>query len=74
MKNFRMMLPKGATGTPEHITALFEKMKLDKSSYQIGRTKVKIQDRIRASQYPEDESNVAMIGNLLHTFLLCVLN
>ncbi|XP_019109785.2 unconventional myosin-IXb isoform X2 [Larimichthys crocea] len=47
VKNFRMMLPKGATGTPEHITALFEKMKLDKSSYQIGRTKVFLKEKER---------------------------
>ncbi|TKS79486.1 Unconventional myosin-IXb [Collichthys lucidus] len=47
VKNFRMMLPKGAAGTPEHITALFEKMKLDKSSYQIGRTKVFLKEKER---------------------------
>ncbi|KAG7229082.1 hypothetical protein INR49_013201, partial [Caranx melampygus] len=37
---FRVLLPKGATATPEHITQLFERMKLDKSGYQIGKTKV----------------------------------
>ncbi|XP_029380003.1 unconventional myosin-IXb isoform X2 [Echeneis naucrates] len=37
---FRMLLPKGSSATPEHITELFERMKLDNSNYQIGKTKV----------------------------------
>lgn len=46
VEKFRMLLPKGATGTSEHITDLFEKMELDKNNYQIGKTKVNILDHI----------------------------
>lgn len=38
------MLPKGTTGAPEVITELFEKLGLNKTSYQIGKTKVSNSD------------------------------
>ncbi|TNN58068.1 Unconventional myosin-IXb [Liparis tanakae] len=47
VKKFRMLLPKGATVTPEHITDLFEKMELDKNNYQIGKTKVFLKEKER---------------------------
>lgn len=70
-----MLLPKGATVTPEHITELLERMELDKTTYQIGKTKVNIPYHIRfflilthhgPVYHNEDESNIAMVGNLLH--------
>ncbi|KAI3374768.1 hypothetical protein L3Q82_021326 [Scortum barcoo] len=47
VKNFRMLLPKGATAKPEHITALLERMQLDKTSYQIGKTQVFLKEKER---------------------------
>ncbi|XP_040910848.1 unconventional myosin-IXb isoform X2 [Toxotes jaculatrix] len=44
---FRILLPKGATASPEHITDLFERMELDKSTYQIGKTKVFLKEKER---------------------------
>lgn len=37
---FRILFPKGATATPEQIRQLFEKLELDKRTYQIGKNKV----------------------------------
>lgn len=42
VEKFRILLPKGATGTPENITELFKKMKMDNTTYQIGKTQVNI--------------------------------
>lgn len=42
VEKFRILLPKGATEAPEHITKLFERMEINKSSYQIGKTKVSV--------------------------------
>ncbi|XP_068426009.1 unconventional myosin-IXb isoform X2 [Clinocottus analis] len=47
VEKFRMWFPKGATVTPEHITELFEKMELDKTNYQIGKTKVFLKEKER---------------------------
>ncbi|XP_056276289.1 unconventional myosin-IXb isoform X2 [Pseudoliparis swirei] len=47
VEKFRMLLPKGATGTSEHITDLFDKMELDKNNYQIGKTKVFLKEKER---------------------------
>ncbi|XP_070774290.1 unconventional myosin-IXb isoform X2 [Enoplosus armatus] len=47
VEKFRMLLPKGATATPEHITELFEKMELDKTTYQIGKTQVFLKEKGR---------------------------
>ncbi|CAJ1072681.1 unconventional myosin-IXb-like isoform X1 [Xyrichtys novacula] len=44
---FRVLLPKGATASPEHITELFERMKLNKSTYQIGKTQVFLKEKER---------------------------
>ncbi|XP_042284922.1 unconventional myosin-IXb isoform X1 [Thunnus maccoyii] len=47
VENFRMLLPKGATATPAHITELFKRMDLDKTTYQIGKTKVFLKEKER---------------------------
>jgi len=39
-----MLLPKGATATSEQISELFKRMQIEKTSYQIGKTKVNILD------------------------------
>lgn len=46
MEKFRLLLPKGASGTPEDITELLERMEINKSSYQIGKTKVSVLTKI----------------------------
>ncbi|CAG5896503.1 unnamed protein product [Menidia menidia] len=47
LKNFKILLPKGATASPEQITQLFERMELDKTTYQIGKTKVFLKEKER---------------------------
>ncbi|KAM4551542.1 unconventional myosin-IXb isoform 3-T4 [Odontesthes bonariensis] len=48
VKNFRILLSKGlATTSPEQITELFERMGLDKTTYQIGKTKVFLKEKER---------------------------
>lgn len=47
VKKFSLLLPKGTTGAPEVITELFEKLGLNKSSYQIGKTKVFLKEKER---------------------------
>lgn len=39
---FRVLLPKEAAATSEEITKLFQKMGVDQSTYQMGKTKVAI--------------------------------
>lgn len=46
MEKFRLLFPKGVTETPENITELLEKMKMDNTTYQIGKTQVNIVYRI----------------------------
>ncbi|PWA29990.1 hypothetical protein CCH79_00009606, partial [Gambusia affinis] len=47
VEKFGILLPKGMTGSPQEITELFEKMGLEKSTYQIGRTKVFLKEKER---------------------------
>ncbi|XP_061587393.1 unconventional myosin-IXb-like [Cololabis saira] len=47
VKTFRVLFPKGTTATPENITELFERMGLDKTTYQIGKTKVFLKEKER---------------------------
>ncbi|XP_051944820.1 unconventional myosin-IXb isoform X3 [Hippocampus zosterae] len=47
VEKFRMLLPKEATGSPEHITKLLISMDLDRSTYQIGKTKVFLKEKER---------------------------
>ncbi|XP_018533370.1 unconventional myosin-IXb isoform X2 [Lates calcarifer] len=60
---FRILLPKGATATPEHITALFEKMELNKSAYQIGKTKVFLKEKER--QLLQDTLNKEVMRHII---------
>ncbi|CAB1417699.1 unnamed protein product [Pleuronectes platessa] len=63
VEKFRMLFPKGARGAPEHITELFEKMKLDKSTYQIGKTKVFLKEKER--QLLQDTHNKEVMRRLI---------
>ncbi|XP_029309777.1 unconventional myosin-IXb isoform X2 [Cottoperca gobio] len=63
VKKFRMLLPKGAAVTPEHIAELFEWMELDKSSYQIGKTKVFLKEKER--QLLQDTHNKALMRHII---------
>ncbi|KAL6104021.1 uncharacterized protein ACO6RY_13840 [Pungitius sinensis] len=47
VEQFRILLPIVTTLKPEHITELFEKMKLDRTTYQIGKTKVFLKEKAR---------------------------
>ncbi|KAM4557207.1 unconventional myosin-IXb isoform 2-T2 [Fundulus diaphanus] len=47
VKKFRILFPKESTGSVEDITKLFEKMGLDKTTYQIGKTKVFLKGKER---------------------------
>ncbi|XP_073346792.1 unconventional myosin-IXb isoform X2 [Pagrus major] len=63
VEKFRMLLPKGATGTPEHITALFERMELDKTTYQIGKTQVFLKEKER--QLLQDTLNKEVMRHII---------
>ncbi|XP_034469732.1 unconventional myosin-IXb isoform X2 [Hippoglossus hippoglossus] len=63
VEKFRMLFPKGARGAPEHITELFEKMKLDTSTYQIGKTKVFLKEKER--QLLQDTHNKEVMRRLV---------
>lgn len=62
LDKFRMLLPKGATPTPEHISQLLE-LNLDKSTYQIGKTKVFLKDRER--QFLQDTLNAVVMHHIV---------
>uniref|UniRef100_A0A3Q3XK94 Uncharacterized protein n=1 Tax=Mola mola TaxID=94237 RepID=A0A3Q3XK94_MOLML len=47
VEKFRILLPKGATEAPEHIIELFERMKMSKTTYQIGKTQVFLKEKER---------------------------
>lgn len=60
VEKFRLLLPKGATEAPEHITELFERMEINKSSYQIGKTKVSFLTAVNASILKKAMSQLKM--------------
>ncbi|KAM3604009.1 uncharacterized protein V6R79_005181 [Siganus canaliculatus] len=62
-EKFRILLPKGATGTPERITELFERLKMDKSTYQIGKTKVFLKAKER--QLLQDTLNKEVMRHIV---------
>ncbi|XP_078143628.1 unconventional myosin-IXb isoform X2 [Centroberyx gerrardi] len=62
-EKFRILLPKGATATPEDITKLFERMDLDQTTYQIGKTKVFLKERER--QMLQDTLNKEVMHHIV---------
>ncbi|KAM4605669.1 unconventional myosin-IXb isoform 2-T3 [Polymixia lowei] len=60
---FRMLLPKGATATPEDITKLLQKMGLDQATYQIGKTKVFLKERER--QWLQETLNKEVMRHII---------
>ncbi|KAM3866271.1 unconventional myosin-IXb [Diretmus argenteus] len=63
VEKFRMLLPKGATATPEDITKLLERMDLDQTTYQIGKTKVFLKERER--QLLQDTLNKEVMRHII---------
>uniref|UniRef100_A0A8C4DYA6 Myosin-IXb n=1 Tax=Dicentrarchus labrax TaxID=13489 RepID=A0A8C4DYA6_DICLA len=63
VEKFRTLLPKGATGTPEYITELFDRMKLDKTTYQIGKTQVFLKEKQR--QLLQDTLNKEVMRHII---------
>ncbi|KAK7945215.1 hypothetical protein WMY93_000943 [Mugilogobius chulae] len=63
VEKFRMLLPKGAPPTPKHISHLLVKMKLDKSTYQIGKTKVFLKEAER--QFLRDTQNTLVMRHIV---------
>ncbi|XP_053738996.1 unconventional myosin-IXb isoform X1 [Synchiropus splendidus] len=60
---FRLLLPKGASVNPEHITELLEKLSLEENSYQIGKTKVFLKQKHK--QLLQDTLNKEMMRRLI---------
>uniref|UniRef100_A0A8C6UX19 Myosin IXb n=1 Tax=Neogobius melanostomus TaxID=47308 RepID=A0A8C6UX19_9GOBI len=63
VEKFRMLLPKWATPTPEHISHLLERMELDKSTYQIGKTKVFLKEHER--QFLHETLNTVVMHHIV---------
>ncbi|XP_061834774.1 unconventional myosin-IXb isoform X2 [Nerophis lumbriciformis] len=63
VEKFRMLLPKEATPSPEHITKLFTRIGLDRSTYQIGNTKVFLKERER--QLLQDTLNKEIMHHII---------
>uniref|UniRef100_A0A3B4AN60 Uncharacterized protein n=1 Tax=Periophthalmus magnuspinnatus TaxID=409849 RepID=A0A3B4AN60_9GOBI len=63
VEKFRMLLPKGATPTPKHISQLLEKMKLNKSTYQLGKTKLFLKENER--QFLRDAQNTVVMHHIV---------
>ncbi|XP_060901288.1 unconventional myosin-IXb-like isoform X2 [Labrus mixtus] len=63
VKKFRMLLPKGATATPEHITELLVRMELHKNTYQIGKTQVFLKEKER--QLLQDSQNRKVMHHII---------
>ncbi|XP_029929747.1 unconventional myosin-IXb isoform X2 [Myripristis murdjan] len=74
VEKFRMLLPKGAAATPEDITKLFERMDLDQTTYQIGKTKVFLKEKER--QLLQDTLNKEVMHHIIvlqRWFRLCLI-
>ncbi|KAL3988723.1 WAP, Kazal, immunoglobulin, Kunitz and NTR domain-containing protein [Sarotherodon galilaeus] len=63
VEKFRILFPQGTAATPEHITALFERMALDKKTYQIGKTKVFLKEKER--QLLQDTLNKEVMRRII---------
>ncbi|XP_054914132.1 unconventional myosin-IXb isoform X2 [Poeciliopsis prolifica] len=74
VKKFGILLPKGTTGSPQDITELFEKLGLEKSTYQIGRTKVFLKEKERQLlQSTLNEEVMQRIVTLQRWFRACLI-
>ncbi|XP_034065644.1 unconventional myosin-IXb isoform X5 [Gymnodraco acuticeps] len=60
---FRMLLPKGAIATSEQISELFKRMQIEKTSYQIGKTKVFLKEKER--QLLQDTHNKEVMRHII---------
>ncbi|XP_074545706.1 unconventional myosin-IXb [Halichoeres trimaculatus] len=63
VKKFRVLFPKGAAATPGNITTLFERMKLNKNTYQIGKTQVFLKEKER--QLLQDSLNKEVMRRII---------
>ncbi|XP_039458226.1 unconventional myosin-IXb isoform X3 [Oreochromis aureus] len=63
VEKFRILFPQGTAATPEHITTLFERMALDKKTYQIGKTKVFLKEKER--QLLQDTLNKEVMRRII---------
>ncbi|XP_054618335.1 unconventional myosin-IXb isoform X2 [Dunckerocampus dactyliophorus] len=63
VEKFRMLLPKEATESPEHIAELLARMGLDQSTYQIGKTKVFLKEEER--QLLQDTLNKEVMRHII---------
>ncbi|XP_034038626.1 unconventional myosin-IXb [Thalassophryne amazonica] len=63
VEKFRILLPKSAPATPEHITELFNRMGLAHSTYQIGNTMVFLNEKER--QLLQDTINKEVMRRII---------
>ncbi|KAL0966531.1 hypothetical protein UPYG_G00296380 [Umbra pygmaea] len=73
LETFRVLLPKDATASPEDIAKLLQKLGLEHSTYQIGKTKVFLKERQRQSlQYTVNKEVMRRIILLQRWFRSCL--
>ncbi|XP_014047409.1 unconventional myosin-IXb isoform X5 [Salmo salar] len=63
LEQFKVLLPKEATTAPEDIANLLQKMGLGRSTYQIGKTKVFLKDRVK--QHLQDTLNKEVMRHII---------
>ncbi|KAM9844841.1 unconventional myosin-IXb isoform 2-T3 [Aulostomus maculatus] len=63
VEKLRILLPKGATGTPENIAQLLTRMGMDETTYQIGKTKVFLKEKER--QLLQDTLNKEVMRRII---------
>lgn len=72
IEQFQVLLPKNAQPCREVISALLEKMDVDKRSYQIGKTKVSVPTSGRPhSRAPPSTAHTVLQGHALKRKGLC---
>ncbi|XP_056148607.1 unconventional myosin-IXb isoform X2 [Lampris incognitus] len=74
VKKFRMLLPKDAAAEPEEITKMLQKMGLDPTTYQTGKTKVFLKEKER--QWLQDTHNKEVMRHIIilqHWFRCCLI-
>ncbi|XP_068197135.1 unconventional myosin-IXb [Antennarius striatus] len=63
IKKYRLLLPRGATGTPEHISQLLERMGMDNTTFQIGKSQVFLKEKAR--QLLQDALNKEVMRRII---------